>query len=246
MNAFIVFAKEPKPGQVKTRLTPPLAAEQAVTLYTAFVEDVMATLAEVASPEAGDRLVLAAPGGPGPVLSALAGRHGFETAVQEGADLGARMKHAIGAELGRGAKKVLLVGSDSPTLPAQYVEDALVLLSDMGGETPDAVLGPAGDGGYWLIAARERVPDLFEGVPWSTRDVLAASLARARNTKTALALLPFWYDVDDVFDLRMLAAHLDALETGGLAPAPRTAAAIAALRASNPGFFLASPGSSTR
>ncbi len=239
MDSFIVFAKEPRPGQVKTRLTPPLAAEQAVALYTAFVEDVMATLSEVASDD--DRKVLSAPGGPGPVLTELARKHGFETAVQEGADLGARMRHAIEAELARGAKKVLLVGSDSPTLPVQYVHDALVLLSDMGGKTPEVVLGPAGDGGYWLIGARGRAPDLFEGIPWSTREVLAATLARATATKTELALLPFWYDVDDVSDLRLLAAHLGS----GLAPAPRTQAAIAALRASNPGFFLASPDAST-
>ena len=125
MDSFIVFATEPRPGQVKTRLTPPLAPAQAVALYTAFVEDVMTTLAEVADER--DRKVLAVPGGPGPILTEMAARLGFETAVQEGADLGARMKHAIGVELERGAARVVLVGSDSPTLPAVLVREAIAL-----------------------------------------------------------------------------------------------------------------------
>ncbi len=218
MDAYVVFAKEPKPGEVKTRLTPPLTPEQAAAVYEGFVDDVCATVAHASAKT--DRRVLAAPGGAGPKLAAVAKRHGFETAAQEGADLGARMKHALAAELARGAKSVVLVGSDSPTLPAKEVANAAKLAASAG-----AVIGPAGDGGYWLVACAGKVPDLFDGIPWSTRDVLAATLTRAKATKTRLALLPFWYDVDTVEDLRLLAAHAAHLDA-----APRTREAIATLR----------------
>jgi rSAM/selenodomain-associated transferase 1 len=198
-DSFVVFAKEPVAGQVKTRLTPPFPAEVAAQLYEAFVDDVCATV-EGASAK-NDRRVLAAPA-PGPKLAAIAKRHVFETAVQEGPDLGARMAHALGAELARGARSVVLVGSDSPTLPAKELANAAKLAASY-----DAVIGPAGDGGYWLIACSKRVPDLFDGIPWSTRDVLAATLARAKARKVRLALLPFWYDVDTAEDVRLLAAH---------------------------------------
>ena len=219
MATGIVFAKEPEPGKVKTRLTPPFTPAEAVELYTAFVEDVCATVAAVA-----ERRVLAAPGGPGPMLAAIAERHGFELAIQQGPDLGARMKHALGAELAHGADAVILVGSDSPTLPAAALREAIAVL---GATKNHAVIGPAGDGGYWLVGASGRVPDLFDGIAWSTRDVLSATLARAEATRTGLSLLPFWYDVDEVSDVRLLDAHLGWL---GKDVAPRTSAALAALK----------------
>lgn len=213
-----MFAKEPVAGAVKTRLTPPLKAEDAAALYESFVDDVCATVAHAGGKN--DRRVLAAPGGAGPKLAAIAKRHVFETAAQEGPDLGARMKHALAAELARGAQSVVLVGSDSPTLPAKEVASAAKLAL-----ANDAVIGPAGDGGYWLIACSKKAPDLFEGIPWSTRDVLSATLTRATATKTKLALLPFWYDVDTIEDLRLLAAHAAFLDA-----APRTREALARLR----------------
>jgi rSAM/selenodomain-associated transferase 1 len=230
VDSFIVFAKEPVPGEVKTRLTPPLAPEQAATLYTAFVEDTVATVARAADP--GDRKVISAPNGPGPILTAIAGRHGFLTGDQQGDDLGARMRNAIAGEMSLGASAVVIVGSDSPTMPLDSLTRARELLRRKG-----AVLGPAGDGGYWLIGAAGGIPDLFEGIRWSTRDVLLATLERARAHAIELGLLPFWYDVDDVQDLRLLAAHLEWLPDGTIAP--RTRAAVAALKASHGAFFLA-------
>lgn len=228
MDALIVFAKEPIAGKVKTRLTPPLDPADAVLLYTAFVEDTCAAVA--ASAKKGDRRVLAAPGGAGPVLEGIAKRLGFETVAQEGPDLGARMAHAIRAELERGAKTVILVGSDSPTLPRRSFGLAKVLLR----RAPAAVLGPSNDGGYWLVGASGAVPDLFTDIPWSTREVLPATLARAKSRDVRLSLVQFWYDVDEAWDVRFLAGHLEHL---GARHAPRTAAALAALRARDPGFF---------
>jgi len=230
VNSLIVFAKEPIAGTVKTRLTPALAAEDAVLLYTAFVEDTCATIASLASRKKGDRCVLAAPGGAGPGLSAIAKRLGFETAAQEGPDLGARMAHAIGAEIARGAKTVLLVGSDSPTLPRRSLRLARTRLRS----APAAVLGPSTDGGYWMVGASGEVPDLFTDIPWSTREVLPATLARARTRNVTLSLVQFWYDVDEAWDVRFLESHIAQL---GVRSAPRTAAALAALRSRNAGFF---------
>ena len=234
MDAWIVFAKEPESGRVKTRLSPAVAPEDAARLYTAFVEDVCAKVGAAAA--SGDRRVLAAPGGAGPVLERIAREQGFETAAQEGPDLGARMAHALGGELARGARAVLLLGSDSPTLPVAALAEARARLAEPGAAR--AVLGPAGDGGYWLVGAAGGVPDLFDGIPWSTRDVLAATLERARVRGVELSLLGFWHDVDDVADLRLLAAWID---FAGAAAAPRTGAALAALRSRNPAIFRGEP-----
>ncbi len=240
MTSFVVFAKEPIPGQVKTRLTPPLPPAVAAALYGAFVEDVAAAV--VSAAREGDRRVLAAPDGPGPVLQAIAGRHGFEAAAQVGADLGARMSNALRAELRRGSDRVVLVGSDSPSILPAMLRQAVAALDD----GVDAVLGPAGDGGYWLVGCARSVPDLFQGIPWSTRDVLATTLDRAKERGISISLLPFWYDVDDVADLRMLHAHLEWSSQAGRSTAPCTTAALAEFRRANSAFFLASRGESTR
>lgn len=228
MDSLIVFAKEPIAGKVKTRLTPPLDPHDAVRLYTAFVEDTCGAIALARGTDS--RCVLSVAGEIGPVLTGIAARLGFETAVQEGPDLGVRMAHAIGAELARGAATVRLVGSDSPTLPARSLELARTLLA----EAPGAVLGPSNDGGYWMVGASGAVPDLFTDIPWSTREVLPATLARARTRGVRLSLVEFWYDVDEAWDVRFLDAHIAQL---GSSSAPRTAAALAALRSRNPGFF---------
>jgi rSAM/selenodomain-associated transferase 1 len=236
MDSFIVFAKEPVPGRVKTRLTPPFTAEEAALLYTAFVEDVAATIASVAVP--GDRKVLAAPGGASPVLGRIAAEHGFETAEQVGADLGERMKAAIAGELTRGAEAAILVGSDSPTLPSEAIREGLRRLhvTPRGARSPgSAILGPAGDGGYWLVGATGTVPDLFDGIAWSTRDVLATTLDCAAKSHTDLALLPFWYDVDDAAGVRLLDSHIEWFRGHGRTPAPKTAAALKALKAAHGG-----------
>lgn len=245
MRAWIVFAKEPGPGAVKTRMVPPLSGEQAARLCTAFVEDVCAAIASTAAP--GDRRILAAPEGGGPVLAGIAARSGFSLGTQVGPDLGTRMRRALQDALGEGATAAVLVGSDIPTLPVDLLARAMRTLDEgpdgmppgVAGDRPRAVIGPAGDGGYWLVGTGGGVPDLFDDVPWSTRDVLAATLARAARVGQPVDLLPFWYDVDDVHDLRLLDRHLCWMAAAGIERAPRTRAAVEALKASNPAFFLA-------
>lgn len=236
MNSFVVFAKEPVPGAVKTRLSPPLTPEEAAGLYRGFVRDVCAAVARASAP--GDRRVLAAPGGAGAFLAAVAAEHGFETAAQAGPDLGARMRAALSGELATGARSVVLVGSDSPTLPVELLQEAARRLEATPAGAAAAVIGPSGDGGYWLVGCAGAVPDLFDGIAWSTRDVLAETIARAARAQVDLGLLPFWYDVDDIADLRLLDAHLRWLAATGREAAPATREALAACTAARGGNLV--------
>lgn len=198
----VVFTRAPRPGRAKTRLIPALGEALAARLAAAFLEDVLATIAAIPglAPE---------PWCPPDDVATLEGAR-----AQEGADLGARMTHALADALRR-APVALLVGSDLPTLPASHLEEAWRALA-----RHDVVLGPAADGGFYLVGARGAAPALGPGVRWSSRHALAD--VRARLTDRSVALVRPWYDVDTEEDLRLLRAHL------ALRPraAPRTAEAL--------------------
>jgi rSAM/selenodomain-associated transferase 1 len=210
-SSLIVFARPPVAGFAKTRLIPRLGAERAARLYGAFLADVCATGAAAAA-TVGARRVLAVAGDP--AHPSLAGLDGWERVAQADGDLGQRMRVAIDAELLR-AERVCLVGSDAPTVPHAYLEQAFALLV-----THEVVVGPSTDGGYWLIGARRAIPELFTAMPWSTPRVLVETLARLRGR--SVGLLPFHYDVDEPADLELLVRHL----TLDPALAPQTRAAL--------------------
>jgi glycosyltransferase A (GT-A) superfamily protein (DUF2064 family) len=123
------------------------------------------------------------------------------------------MKAFFEGEFEDGAERVVLVGSDSPSLDPTIVISAFLCL-----ESRDLVLGPATDGGYYLVGAREAVPPIFEGINFGTPAVLGQTIDRLRDTGLSLAVLPPWYDVDTADDLRMLAGHVRALRRAGLNP----------------------------
>ena len=209
---LVVFARAPVAGRVKTRLYQPrdgeaagLTAEQAAAVYAAFIADVCA--GGVRSGIARRRLYVAGDV-THPHLVQVARESGFTICAQQGADLGDRMSAAIDAELSAGASSVVLVGTDSPTLPASYLQRAADFLAG----AADVVLGPAADGGYYLIGARHPIPTVFAaGMAWGTAQVLPATLQRLHELAAAgtqVALLPFFYDVDTPSDLRLLASHL--------------------------------------
>jgi len=125
----------------------------------------------------------------------------FEIFPQSGADLGARLVHAFQTIFGLGADKVVAIGSDSPTLPPENLDLAFRKLDDH-----DLVLGPAEDGGYYLIGLNQPRRELFAGIEWSSDAVFASTIAAAANLKLDFESLPFWYDVDDVISLRRAAA----------------------------------------
>jgi rSAM/selenodomain-associated transferase 1 len=125
--------------------------------------------------------------------------------VQRGADLGARMRNAMGDALAAGADAVVVIGSDLPTLPSQHVVRAFAELEGPGSPPAppcDIVVGPAEDGGFYLIGARRDIPEIFAGVPWGQSNVLARVTASAHHAGVMVRLAPTWWDVDAPEDLR--------------------------------------------
>ena len=197
-SALVVFAKWPAPGDVKTRLCPPLTLEQAAAFYDAMLGDVLEAMARLAPP-LGLELVLAAH--PHEALGRFAARaRGWRVFAQQGADLSARMEHAAASELARGAARVLLRGSDNPTLGADVLAAALAAL-----ERSDVALSPDRDGGYGLVALRRFAPGLFAHA-MSTSTVLDETRAAARTLGLSSELLAPGFDVDTAADLELLRA----------------------------------------
>jgi len=192
-NALILFAKQPLAGRVKTRLTPPLTPETGAELYSRMLRDTIATA--MALPDI--YLTIHYQDDPGTAAYFAALAPGIESQPQQGEDLGKRMEHSFDLLFRQGFDRVAIIGSDSPDLPAGYILRAYELLD--GGA--DAVFGPADDGGYYLLAMSCLQGELFSGLPWSSGELLEASLGRARESGIRTALLPQWYDLDTCGDL---------------------------------------------
>ncbi|HYJ31887.1 MAG TPA: TIGR04282 family arsenosugar biosynthesis glycosyltransferase [Candidatus Binatia bacterium] len=205
-DAVALFAKAPRPGSVKTRLSPPLSPDEAAAVARACLE---ATLRRFpAAVPASWTLFL--DGALEPWLARLAADRGVAVASQGGGDLGARLARAFRALHDGGARRAVAIGADSPTLDPARIGEGLARL-----DGADAVLGPARDGGYYLIGIRPGREALFEGIPWSTPGVAEATRRRAAASGWTMAELPEWYDVDDAGDL--LRAAEDAAECPELA-----------------------------
>lgn len=207
--ALAIFAKAPVPGQVKTRLCPPLTPDEAATLHGSFVLD-MLERTKVAAARLKlpiDRYLACAPSSTLVFFKIMEERQSVKLIDQIGDDLGARMQQAFKTLFAKGYKRVIIVGTDVPSLPLEHYQQALSLL-----ETNDLVLGPALDGGYYLIGLKRAVPELFTDIPWSTERVLAATLEQAAALGLKTARLPNWRDVDTIDDLRAFieACALDA------------------------------------
>ena len=218
-----MLVREPEPGAVKTRLAPALGVDGAAMLYRAFTEDLCAALGP------GFRLVLAcSPSAEGVHCTRLARRYGVTLASQGQGDLGARMRRVAAAALA-GAARVVLIGSDVPTLAPEQVAAAFRAL-----RRHRVVLGPSLDGGYYLLGLRAPLPDIFARMPWGGERVLARTLRRLRAARVTFALLPCWYDVDTPADLALLRRHLAVLATLGRSPCPRTQRVLARVHAAAP------------
>jgi len=206
----VVMAKHPSPGSVKTRLAAQLGATAACRLYTAFVGDLAERL-----PIAGLPVWWAIwpPGAPFETL--VPGQRCFG---QLGRDLGERLEAAMRTCLAAAPLPVIAIGADSPHLEPACLSEAADALA---GEA-DVVLGPATDGGYYLIGLREPCPELFRGIAWGSSTVFDATLVRARSAGLRVHLLAPTFDVDDVDGL----AALRALLARGAVDLPRTAAEL--------------------
>jgi rSAM/selenodomain-associated transferase 1 len=225
--AMGVMAKVPRSGRVKTRLVPPLTHEQASALSGCFLRDVAATISAAA--RSGSRpirgVAVYLPRGEEQRFEDLLPRD-FLLLPQRGADLGERLFNAALDLLSAGFHSVCLVNSDSPTLPVALLLEAALALAAPGDRV---VIGPASDGGYYLVGLKRAHRRLFEDVTWSSPSVLAQTLERARELSTEVHLLPEWYDVDDARSLRLLCRELFGQRNVAVAPGGRGAATRALL-----------------
>ena len=192
---LIIFAKEPRPGHVKTRLSPPLSPVDAAQLYHRFIQDILDEMARV--PEV--RLAMAFSPLTAQVFFRGLAPPGTILFRQEGADLGDRMARAFARNFAGGFGPILLRGSDVPDLPAAVVSEAKAVLT--AGQA-QVVLGPCPDGGYYLVGLSEPQPALFRGPAWSSGTVLTDTLRLARQLGLRVHLLPPWPDIDTYDNLR--------------------------------------------
>ena len=193
---ILLFIKAPVKGQVKTRLAASLGEDAALDLYERFVLDILDTLEQTGIPV---RICYSPPDSRNAVSLWLGPERHYQP--QEGADVGARMENAFQQAFSGGASRAILIGSDIPDLPAQVLYDALAGLL-----THDAVIGPARDGGYYLIGFRNDsfLPAAFHNVPWSTGVVMEHTLSAFRRSGRSVHMLPAWQDVDTIDDLKAL------------------------------------------
>ncbi len=191
-DALVVFAKFPEPGKVKTRLAADIGAAAAADLYREFL---FLTLETATALRDTDVVIAFSPADRLPQFEQLIARDCRFVPQPEG-DLGRRMERVF-AEFLQEYKRAVIIGTDSPTLPAAYLRQAFSAL-----EGSDVVFGPTEDGGYYLVGLRAPQPLLFAGIPWSTDAVLEATLERARESALAVHLLPTWHDIDTLADLR--------------------------------------------
>lgn len=200
-SALVIFAKAPIPGEVKTRLCPPLTSDEAATLHGTFVLDVLeqTKLAVTKARLPVDRYLACSPSTEHVFFKIMEERQGVRLLDQVGADLGERMHQVFAVLFGQGYQRVLIIGTDAPTLPQSTYQEALSLLT-----THDVVLGPALDGGYYLIGLTRPVPELFAAMPWSTDRVLALTREKALARNLTIGLLKEWRDIDAIEDLRCL------------------------------------------
>src|SRR5215210_1032277 len=196
---LLVVAKQPAAGQTKTRLCPPLTGAAAAALYACFLRDTLDVMRQV--PDVG-RGIVYLPEAALDYFSALA--PDMQLSLQQGADLGERLDHLLTAALEAGASQAVVMDSDSPTLPADYLVQAFAALDG----PSDLVLGPCEDGGYYLIGLKRPQPRLLREVQMSTPHVVRDTLALAEQLGLKVALLPTWYDVDTVAELDRLRAAL--------------------------------------
>lgn len=230
--AIGVMAKAPQAGRSKTRLCPPLRPEQAAALSAAFLRDISENIAEAAASLPIQGLIAYAPAG----QEALFRGHlapGTRLLLADGAPpmppgvtgFGRCLLHAVQDMLAQGHAAACVLNSDSPTLPTAFLTAAAAALLAPGERV---VLGPAEDGGYYLLGMKQAHARLFADIAWSTKTVAQSTRDRAAELGLELVELPVWYDVDDRSSLARLLRETASPGAAHYA-APATARAIAAM-----------------
>jgi rSAM/selenodomain-associated transferase 1 len=207
--AIGIMCKTPAAGLSKTRLSPPLRPEECALLSACFIRDISRTIGALATDgDVAGYAVYTPVGSESALLSLLPA--GFRLLPQVDGDFGARLFNGAADLLRAGHDGVLLVNSDSPTLPASILRAAVNAVR----RGDNVVLSPAADGGYTLIGLSRPHRRLFEDIVWSTSTVCQRTRQRAAEIDVPVVEVPPWYDVDDETSLRILEAELN-----GAAPA---------------------------
>ena len=202
-----MFVRHPVAGRVKTRLAAELGERRACEIYEAFLSDLVARFRGTGT----QRFLCFTPDdGDSRYYFEKMGGADFKLWPQPEGDLGARMQRFFEEHLRAVDDRVVVIGSDSPTLPQDFLDRAFAVLTQA-----DCVIGPATDGGYYLVGMSGRVWPVFSGISWSEPCVLDQTVSWLVECRARLALLPVWYDVDTPDDWRMLAGHILALAACG-------------------------------
>ncbi len=207
-----VLVRPPVAGVTKTRLAESLGDQGAAELYEAFVDDTLRLCERIRSVGRVD-VALWCAGAPADRVASWATSMGTTVRAQPEGDLGVRLGATFEEGLAR-YERVLIIGSDAPTLPVGLIVEAFDALADAA-----IVLGPASDGGYYAIGASHRVRPSFEGVRWSTST--AFDDTKKANAGVQMAVTSPWYDVDEPGDLHLLRAHLSIVPSAAPATAKR-------------------------
>jgi len=198
------MTKAPRAGQVKTRLIPPLTPPEAAALNICFLRDTTSAIASIAGEEQTRGVAVYTPLGAEEAYAGILPED-FELLPQRGDALEERIVFAIEDLLSLGFASVCLINSDSPTLPPGVFAEAARILSK---EENAVVLGPAEDGGYYLVGLNKPHRTLFENISWSTGHVLKQTIEQAQEAALKIHFLPTWYDVDDSATLHRLCREL--------------------------------------
>ncbi|MEE8185498.1 MAG: TIGR04282 family arsenosugar biosynthesis glycosyltransferase [Thermodesulfobacteriota bacterium] len=203
-NAIVVMLKVPKPGKVKTRLVPPLDMEEAAGLYRCFIEDTISRVQHLSllhAPHHNIRLFAAyTPQKQKDIISSIL-PSSVDLMPQRGCGLGERLFGVFEKLFTKNYKRVVVIGSDSPDIPLDYIRRAFELLTMKEG---GLVIGPSEDGGYYLIAMDRPWRKPFDGIPWGTCNVLEETIKRCKGRGIEVSLLPPWRDIDTIEDITRL------------------------------------------
>lgn len=210
----IVMVKAPIIGTIKTRLVPPLSHSEAAALATCFAQDVVTSVRRIV-PEV---MVAYSPAQGRASLEVLFRPADLLWVEQRGDDLGARLDATIAQAATLGFSPIIVIGTDSPTLPTSFIEQASNALAV---EAYDLMLGPTEDGGYYLVGLRQYTPNLFQNIAWSTSLAYEQTMSNAARLNLRTQALPQWYDVDTSSDLLRLRYELQTDEKAR-AQAPAT------------------------
>jgi len=195
-SLLMIFARNPELGKVKKRLAKTIGNEQALMIYVKLLEHTHAIADKVFADKAvfySDRVQ----------EFDILDYYKFPKFLQKGKDLGERMERAFGQAFAQQYDKVVIIGSDCIEISTEIIEDALKALDDH-----NVVIGPAHDGGYYLLGMDRHYPHLFKNKIWSTEDVFLDTLLDIKKLKLSYLLLPTLHDVDDEKDLGILRKHL--------------------------------------